>query len=175
MVIWDVLIAHHHHLYAGEINLKDSASLIVLWWFVLQKHWETPSVEYFTCVNTGSSWPRSHTNSENGSICALGGDWRVTQNSLHAQRPLLWICSRWWSDQSSRSHPELSVAYSPHPVHCNSSDGKLHYFQGKGRASQPDFIKSHAGDCLLFSKSKQKDLLSFDPFSPHPIMQSCPL
>lgn len=79
----------------------------------------------------------------------------------------LWFCSRWWSDQSSRSHPELSVAYSPHPVHCNSSDGKLHYFQGKDRASQPDFIKSHTGDCLLFSKSKQKDLLSFWPlFSP---------
>lgn len=166
MVIWDVLIAHHRQLCAGEINLKDSASLIVLWWFVLQKHWETPSVEYITCVNMGSSQPQSHTNSENGSICALGGVQGFTQNSLHAQRPLLWVCSRWWSDQRSRSHPELSVAYSPHWAHSNSSSGKLHYFQGKGRACQADLIKSHAGDYLLFSKSKQKDLLSFDLFFP---------
>lgn len=159
MVIWDVLIAHHRQLYAGKINLKDSASLIVLWWFVLQKHWETPSVEYFTCVNMGSSWPQSLINSENGSICALGGDQGVTQNSLVAQRPLLWICSRWWSDQGSRSHPELCCVFtSPSPAaiplveSCTISRAKIG-----------------------LAKSNQKDLLSFDPFSPHPIMQSFPL
>lgn len=112
IVIWDILIAHRRQLYAGEINLKDSASLIVLWWFVLQKHWETPSVEYFACVNRGSSWPQSCINSENGSVCAH--TWMVIRESHNAQRPLLWICSRWWSDQSSWSLPELCVARSPY-------------------------------------------------------------
>lgn len=170
MVIWNILIAYHCQFYAGEINLEDSASLIALWWFVLQRHRETPLVEY--CVRKGSSWPPELYKLRKWlCMCSyLDGCQVVVQNSLNAQR---------WSEFAVDDGVAMVFPSSWH-VHltqpnCSSSGVKLQYFHSKGRSIQPDFIRSHSGDYLFFSKLKQKPLLSFDPFSQHPIMWSFPL
>lgn len=171
MVIRNIIIAHHRQLYTGEINLEDSASLIVLRYNSLQRHWEVLSAEYRSYVRTGSSWPPELDKLRKW-LCMclyLDGYQGVTQSSLNVQR-----CSEFVVEHGVAKVCGLRLTSLLH-VHLtqpnwSSSSGKLHCFQSKGRSIQLDFIKSHSGDYLSFSKSKQKPLLSFDPFSQHPIM-----
>ena len=114
LVVWNIRIGHHCQLHTGEINWKDSASLIVLPCFVSQRYWKAPSAERYSCVRARSSWPPQLYELKVARCVLIPGRLAGSHTELTKCSEVLWICSRWWSAQCSWSFPELFMACSPH-------------------------------------------------------------